>query len=206
MDGDDGSSSKPKPTATTEANAKLPDYTGKTLQAARDDALALGISTFESRELGGSNRLVLADINWKVCSTEPAAGAVADDITKLVFDVVKVGEDCLPDASGWPGVSTAGADTSEPSAEPTVDPTEDDSSVSTASGGGSDSGSAAGGSSSGSGSDSGSDSSSSSSSSDSGGTSHPAGATALCNDGTYSYSQHRRGTCSHHHGVATWLR
>jgi ribosomal protein S27E len=27
---------------------------------------------------------------------------------------------------------------------------------------------------------------------------------ALCADGTYSYSEHRRGTCSWHHGVATW--
>ena len=33
----------------------------------------------------------------------------------------------------------------------------------------------------------------------------PAGATAQCNDGTYSFSQHRSGTCSHHHGVAVWL-
>jgi serine/threonine-protein kinase len=33
----------------------------------------------------------------------------------------------------------------------------------------------------------------------------PAGATAICNDGTYSYSQHRRGTCSHHGGVRVWL-
>src|SRR6266516_4709936 len=33
----------------------------------------------------------------------------------------------------------------------------------------------------------------------------PPGATALCNDGTYSYSQHRRGTCSHHGGVRSWL-
>ena len=33
----------------------------------------------------------------------------------------------------------------------------------------------------------------------------PAGATARCRDGTYSYSQHRSGTCSHHGGVATWL-
>jgi len=31
------------------------------------------------------------------------------------------------------------------------------------------------------------------------------GATAICNDGTYSYSAHRRGTCSHHGGVAQWL-
>ncbi|NLE79257.1 MAG: DUF3761 domain-containing protein [Rhodococcus sp.] len=33
----------------------------------------------------------------------------------------------------------------------------------------------------------------------------PAGATAHCNDGTYSYSQNRRGTCSGHGGVAEWL-
>jgi hypothetical protein len=33
----------------------------------------------------------------------------------------------------------------------------------------------------------------------------PPGATARCNDGTYSYSQHRQGTCSHHGGVAVWL-
>lgn len=33
----------------------------------------------------------------------------------------------------------------------------------------------------------------------------PYGATALCNDGTYSYSQTRRGTCSHHGGVAIWF-
>jgi uncharacterized protein DUF3761 len=33
----------------------------------------------------------------------------------------------------------------------------------------------------------------------------PAGATAQCNDGTYSFSQHRSGTCSHHGGVRRWL-
>ncbi|SRR6266516_867613 len=32
-----------------------------------------------------------------------------------------------------------------------------------------------------------------------------AGATALCNDGTCSYSAHAQGTCSHHGGVAQWL-
>ena len=36
-------------------------------------------------------------------------------------------------------------------------------------------------------------------------TTAPAGATALCRDGTYSFSQSRRGTCSHHGGVAKWL-
>lgn len=33
----------------------------------------------------------------------------------------------------------------------------------------------------------------------------PAGATAKCGDGTYSFSQSRSGTCSHHGGVAQWL-
>jgi hypothetical protein len=32
----------------------------------------------------------------------------------------------------------------------------------------------------------------------------PAGASARCRDGTYSFSQNRRGTCSHHGGVAEW--
>ncbi len=35
--------------------------------------------------------------------------------------------------------------------------------------------------------------------------SKPTGATAICRDGTYSFSQHRRGTCSHHGGVDEWL-
>ncbi|MDR3510189.1 MAG: DUF3761 domain-containing protein [Caulobacteraceae bacterium] len=34
----------------------------------------------------------------------------------------------------------------------------------------------------------------------------PAGATARCRDGTWSFSEHHRGTCSHHGGVAVWLR
>jgi len=33
----------------------------------------------------------------------------------------------------------------------------------------------------------------------------PTGATARCQDGTYSFSESRRGTCSHHGGVAQWL-
>jgi hypothetical protein len=33
----------------------------------------------------------------------------------------------------------------------------------------------------------------------------PAGATAHCKDGSYSFSQHHSGTCSGHGGVAAWL-
>jgi tetratricopeptide (TPR) repeat protein len=34
----------------------------------------------------------------------------------------------------------------------------------------------------------------------------PAGATAECEDNTFSYSSHRRGACSNHGGVKRWLR
>lgn len=34
--------------------------------------------------------------------------------------------------------------------------------------------------------------------------SRPSGASAQCRDGSYSFSQSRRGTCSHHGGVAEW--
>lgn len=33
----------------------------------------------------------------------------------------------------------------------------------------------------------------------------PKNATALCRDGTYSFSRNKKGTCSHHGGVARWL-
>jgi len=33
----------------------------------------------------------------------------------------------------------------------------------------------------------------------------PRGASARCADGSYSFSQSHRGTCSHHGGVASWL-
>lgn len=33
----------------------------------------------------------------------------------------------------------------------------------------------------------------------------PLGSTAKCRDGTYSFSQHIRGTCSYHGGVMNWL-
>ena len=33
----------------------------------------------------------------------------------------------------------------------------------------------------------------------------PAGASAKCRDGTFSFSRSRSGTCSHHGGVAEWL-
>lgn len=37
-------------------------------------------------------------------------------------------------------------------------------------------------------------------------TTAPEGATAKCKDGTYSYSKHHQGTCSHHGGVVQWYK
>ena len=33
----------------------------------------------------------------------------------------------------------------------------------------------------------------------------PQGASAQCRDGSYSFSKHHQGTCSHHGGVARWF-
>lgn len=35
--------------------------------------------------------------------------------------------------------------------------------------------------------------------------SRPSGASAQCRDGSYSFSEHHRGTCSHHGGVSSWF-
>ena len=34
----------------------------------------------------------------------------------------------------------------------------------------------------------------------------PSGASAHCRDGSYSFSEHHQGTCSHHGGVSNWMR
>ncbi|MBM7123939.1 DUF3761 domain-containing protein [Dyella flava] len=34
----------------------------------------------------------------------------------------------------------------------------------------------------------------------------PSGASARCRDGSYSFSLHHSGTCSHHGGVSEWLK
>ncbi|MFG2494054.1 DUF3761 domain-containing protein [Streptomyces caniferus] len=199
----------------------VPDYTGRNLQAAQDAAQGEGIHLLKSRDLSVRHRMQVWDRNWQVCDQEPAAGSVMRDTETLTFAVVKTGESCdAPDAAEATGGDGA--------AEPTQEPADADGSVSgrgsttsggsTASGGagaddggsGADEGGSSGGSSSsgGAGSGGGSGSASGSGSTSGGGEEEqaPAGASAQCNDGTYSYSQHRRGTCSHHHGVAVWLR
>ncbi|MFK4147461.1 DUF3761 domain-containing protein [Streptomyces sp. NPDC004065] len=184
-------SATPTPAKVT---VKVKDYTGKVLQTAQDEAQAQGLYRLASKDLSSLHRHQVLDRDWKVCGQTPSPGAVVDPATKLTFKVVKRSESCSrPDAILSHGSSSSSGGSS--------------SGGSGSSTGGS--GSATGGSSSstgGSSSSTGGSSSSGGGSSSSGGQQAPAGASAICNDGTPSYSAHRRGTCSHHGGVARWLK
>ncbi|MFF3420334.1 DUF3761 domain-containing protein [Streptomyces sp. NPDC002698] len=115
----------------------------------------------------------------------------------------------VPTGSGSHGALSAGQRHQTQNRRPgSHEPGGDGSSSSVTGAGGSGNSSGSGSSSSAGGSDAAeSDSSASSSSASSSGGSPqaPVGATALCGDGSYGYSAHRRGTCSHHGGVASWL-
>ncbi|MFJ8786976.1 DUF3761 domain-containing protein [Streptomyces sp. NPDC102476] len=176
------------------------DFIGMGLQAAQGAAQADGIYNLDSTDATGQDRQQLWDRNWRVCAQTPAAGEAMSTDDTLTFDTVKSseGETC-DDPTGW--ADSGGSST----AAGTGDPYGDDSTSTVAGTAGDDTNdsSSSGSSSSTEGLDSPEDDSSSSSSGDT--QQAPAGATAQCNDGTYSYSAHRRGTCSHHDGVAVWL-
>ncbi|MEU6481710.1 DUF3761 domain-containing protein [Streptomyces sp. NPDC047017] len=182
------------------------DYVGMGLQAAQDAAQGDGIRRLDSTDATGRNRQQLWDRNWTVCAQTPAAGASMSAEDTLTFDTVKssAGESC----TGRTGTGTSEAPSvSGTDDSPAASVTEDDGPSSAGAGTGDDHGDDS------TGDDSGSSNSSSGSSGDDSGSSSssggeqqaPAGATARCSDGTYSYSAHRRGTCSHHGGVAVWL-
>ncbi|MEU7087692.1 DUF3761 domain-containing protein [Streptomyces achromogenes] len=226
-DDNDSSSTSSSSSSVYDGKAKtvkVDDFVGMGLQEAQDAAQADGIGKLDSTDATGQGRMQLWDRNWTVCAQTPAAGETMSTDDTLTFDTVKSseGESCdAPTESGSSDdygeddsstVSGAGEDSSEDSddSSSTVagagDDYSDDSSSTVAGTGddySDDSASSGSGSSTG-GSDSSGDDSSSSSSSG-GSPQAPSGATAQCNDGTYSYSAHRRGTCSHHGGVAVWL-
>ncbi|MFC8678078.1 DUF3761 domain-containing protein [Streptomyces griseorubiginosus] len=183
------------------------DFVGMGLQAAQDAAQADGIYDLDSTDATGQDRQQLWDRNWTVCAQTPAAGQTMSTEDTLTFDTVKSseGETCQ-DPTGWGESEDSSISGDDPSTATSTDDTYGDDSASneaatagddTNDSSSSDSSSSIGGT------DSTEDDSSSSSSGDT--QQAPAGATAQCNDGTYSYSAHRRGTCSHHGGVAVWL-
>ncbi|MFF0433934.1 DUF3761 domain-containing protein [Streptomyces sp. NPDC004327] len=208
-DDNDSSSSSSSSTSAYDGKTttiRVGDFVGMGLQAAQDAAQDHGIYHLDSTDATGQGRQQLFDRNWTVCSQTPAAGATMSTTDTLTFDTVKSseGETCN-DPTGSGSSDTDGGDSS--STAPGTEGNYSSGGSSTTAGTGdnysNDSSSSGSRSSTGGSESSGSDSSSSSSS---GGTSQaPTGATAQCNDGTYSYSAHRRGTCSHHGGVAVWL-
>ncbi|MEW2083937.1 DUF3761 domain-containing protein [Streptomyces sp. NPDC005283] len=208
-DDNDSSSSSSSSSSVYDGKAKtvkVEDFIGMELQAAQDAAQDDGIYNLDSTDATGQGRQQLWDRNWTVCAQTPAAGETMSTDDPLTFDTVKSseGESCDdPTGSGSSDgygeddsstVSGMGDDYSDDSSSTVAGPGDDYSDDSSSSGSSSSTG----------GSDS-SESDSSSSSSSGGSQQAPAGATAQCNDGTYSYSAHRRGTCSHHGGVAVWL-
>ncbi|MFE4697228.1 DUF3761 domain-containing protein [Streptomyces sp. NPDC056738] len=186
------------------------DFVGMELQAAQDAAQGAGIYDLDSTDATGQGRMQLLDRNWTVCAQTPAAGDTMSTDDTLTFDTVKSseGETC-DDLAGADGTGDDYGEAGTADVSGAEDAYGDDSS-SAAAGAASDDGDNSSGDGSGS-SAGGSDASdgdpgdSRASTSSGGSQQAPAGATALCDDGTYSYSAHRRGTCSHHGGVADWL-
>ncbi|MET8009883.1 DUF3761 domain-containing protein [Streptomyces sp. NPDC005271] len=199
-DGDDNkSSSSSSSTHVAEAETKsidIPDFTGQGLQEAQDNAQALGLYNLREKDLSSASRTPMWDRGWQVCSQSPTAGTAVSDDEALTFEVVRNEESCddpdgLADDSSVP--DDIGDDASGDDSSSIAGVEEDDSNTTPDNPSDGSGSSGSGGSTSGSAGSSGSQNEA------------PAGATARCNDGTYSYSQHRRGTCSHHDGVATWL-
>ncbi|MDH6216971.1 PASTA domain-containing protein [Streptomyces pseudovenezuelae] len=77
--------------APSAAGGAMPDFKGKSVQAARD---ALDSSTsITVNDASGDGRIVLIGSNWQVCTQKPAAGAKLSG-QPVVFGAVKFGEAC----------------------------------------------------------------------------------------------------------------
>lgn len=173
-------------TTTADQGKPVPDFVGMGLQAAQDDAQAKGFYDLDSHDASGQGRQQLWDRNWTVCDQTPAAGSTAPAGVKIDMGAVKTDETC-PDAPTTAAPSpTPSPTTTSPRPKPKPTPTHHTSTHHATTGGGGSSG---------------------------GSSSHTeppvddhGGATALCNDGTLSFSAHHQGTCSHHGGVAEFYK
>ncbi|MFF7295950.1 hypothetical protein [Streptomyces sp. NPDC008265] len=87
-----GSAPAAAPPAATRAT--VPRAVGQVLQAAQDQAQAVGFFRLGSTDALGKSRMQVLDRNWKVCSQTPAAGSSAMTDTELVFHTVKLEENC----------------------------------------------------------------------------------------------------------------
>ena len=77
--------------APSAAGGAMPDFKGKSVQAARD-ALDSS-SSITVNDVSGDGRVVLIGSNWQVCTQKPDAGAKLSG-QPVVFGAVKFGESC----------------------------------------------------------------------------------------------------------------
>jgi hypothetical protein len=80
--------------AATNAARTVPNFIGKGLQTAQDDARTAGFHNRTSHDATGRARHQVLDRDWKVCFQTPAAGTPASSDTTLDFGVVKLDESC----------------------------------------------------------------------------------------------------------------
>ncbi|WP_314252114.1 hypothetical protein [Streptomyces sp. DSM 40907] len=97
-----GASSAPSSAAPATKTATLPNFVGKGLQTAQDEAQAAGFYALKSHDALGRDRLQALDRNWKVCSQTPAAGASIETSTSVDFGAVKLEETCPATAAPAP--------------------------------------------------------------------------------------------------------
>lgn len=109
-DSEPDAGSAPSPATTPSIgkaeSAALPNFVGKGLQSAQDEAQAAGFFALTSHDSLGRGRMQALDRNWKVCSQKPAPGTHPTD-TSIDFGTVKLEEACpakdegeQPEASG----------------------------------------------------------------------------------------------------------
>ncbi|MBT2439166.1 hypothetical protein J7E93_03320 [Streptomyces sp. ISL-36] len=72
---------------------KLPDFVGKGLQYAQDEAQSLGFYSLLSHDALGRGRNQAFDRNWKICFQSPAPGTHRTDVS-IDFGAVKLEETC----------------------------------------------------------------------------------------------------------------
>jgi beta-lactam-binding protein with PASTA domain len=94
-----GVSQSPSAGATS-PDRTVPDFVGKGLRTAQDDAQAAGFSDLSSHDASGRGRLQIVARDWKVCFQTPAAGSTVSSGSQIDFGVVKLDEACPATGQG----------------------------------------------------------------------------------------------------------
>lgn len=82
------------PTGVPVGTLAMPPLVGMNLQEAQDQLQSLGSFVLNQEDASGQGRMQLIDSNWKVCSQDPAAGALISITTTVTLRAVKNEETC----------------------------------------------------------------------------------------------------------------